>query len=102
VPTPSLNRFPVSAATEEASFATITGLRMGSFRTHGTNMTRVVTAPIAGMTVNASRNGLSSKCPRVPPSLYGYFELVSRGKNTLSETLTVSYPAASATRAAGT
>ena len=62
---------PVSTATDVACLATISGWRMGSFSTKVTKRMRSVTAPMAGISENGSRNGLPSRNSRVPSGLNG-------------------------------
>jgi hypothetical protein len=61
----------VSTATEVACLATISGWRIGSFNTNVTNRIRSVTAPMAGINENGSRNGLPSRNSRDPSGLKG-------------------------------
>ena len=61
----------MSTATDDACLATRTGLRTGSFSTNVTNLSRLVTAPSAGISENGSRNGLSSRNSRLPSGLNG-------------------------------
>ncbi len=59
-PTPSAMRSgPASAEIDPTVFATSNGWRMGSFSTMVRNRTRSVTAAMAGMATNGSRNGVS-------------------------------------------
>jgi hypothetical protein len=66
-------------ATDVACLATITGWRMGSLTTNVTNRSRSVATPSAGMSVNGSRKGFSSRNSREPSELYGYDVSQSRG-----------------------
>ena len=70
-PTPSRKRSCDSAAIDATCFATSSGLRSGSFTTLVRNVIRSVTAAIAGMATNGSRNGVSGAHHRSPPSLKG-------------------------------
>ena len=64
----------MSTATDVASFASITGWRIGILSTKVWNSMRSVATPIAAIAVIGSRNGLFSRNSRVPSGLYGYFD----------------------------
>ena len=61
----------MSTAVELTCLATSTGWRMGSLITKVTKRRRSVTAPMAGISENGSRKGLSSRNSRVPSGLKG-------------------------------
>ena len=63
---PKAKRLSVITATEVACLATSTGWRMGSFTTKVVKRSVSVTAPMAGMRLNGSRNGLPSRNSRFP------------------------------------
>ena len=79
MPTPRTSRPPVSTAVDVACLATSTGSRTGSLRTNVTNLSRLVTAPSAGISENGSRKGLSSRNSRLPSGLNGYRLTACRG-----------------------
>ena len=58
-------------AVELTCLAMSTGWRMGSLITKVTKRMRSVTAPMAGISENGSRKGLSSRNSRVPSGLNG-------------------------------
>ena len=62
----------MSTAVELTCLVMRTGWRMGSLMTNVTKRRRSVTAPMAGMSENGSRKGLSSRNSRVPSGLKGY------------------------------
>ena len=68
-PTPKEKRFWQSTATDAACFATSTHPRTGSFTTKVEKRSLVVTAAIAGISVNGSRIGLPSRNSRLPSAL---------------------------------
>src|SRR5262245_26028235 len=79
IPTPNVKRFFVRYATDASCFATIAGWRIASLKTDVEKWSFVVTAPIAGTSVNGSRNGTPSRNSRLPSRLYGYLLSDSSG-----------------------
>ena len=69
----------MSTAVDAACLATSTGWRTVSLSTETTKRMRSVTAPMAGMIENGSRNGLSSMKLRSPSGVYGYLASDSNG-----------------------